>query len=97
MGRNANPSTIQVFEGLYLHKVAGTQNLQAYFRLTKKTFWKSMGTPNVKEAGRNARDFYYKIKQDIEAGVTTKKISFNQIVKAYLDTIPPGSNYNCLR
>lgn len=84
MAAKIKASTIVVFDGLHLHPMKQSPNLQIYFRHENKSYRKSTGTDDVTAAKRAAIAYY---KAVVTSPAPTQKVQFSQCGDGYLASI----------
>ena len=90
---SSSPST-EVVPGLYIKPQPNSSNLQAYCRVKRQTFRKSMGTSDAKEASRRALEWYHELKKDTEHGRSSKQVGWSLLRDGYLASLPKGAKHD---
>jgi integrase len=93
-GMRKNTVSNEIVPGLYIKPQPNSPNLQAYCRLKRQTFRRSMGTHDPKEAARRALEWFHELKKDATHGRSSKRVTWVDLISAYVATLPVGAKHD---
>src|SRR4051794_21362982 len=93
-GMRKNTVSNEIVPGLYIKPQPNSSNLQAYCRLKRQTFRRSMGTQDPKEAARRALEWFHELKKDSAHGRSSKRVTWDDLTSAYLATLSDGAKHD---